>query len=257
MSASDNSPDFYTPEELATDVFPGSMFIDPLADECRSLVRTIVREVGRWPLTDRLHANVLDDVEVLAVPTSELSGLRDILLAISAEHGVSFVPPAEAAIRIPSDRVSGVRDVAVRATGGRVNADDPRIAAIKSTVSKLDPAEADDLGALVKGVGTHGPRLNLVHGSTELDLTLVQALIGLSAYDDDIKVAIVSRALDRDVADLHATLASCSKKTLQKILSTTVRFVDGGLRLAIDGDGIATLAGPIYTTHETHQGVKS
>ena len=246
----------YTPDELA-DTFPGSIFIDPLADECRSLVRTIVREVGRWPLTDRLHSNVLDDVDALAVPASELAGLRDILLAISAEHGVSFVPPAEAAIRIPSDRVSEARDVEVRATGGRVNADDPRIAAIKSTVAKLDPAEADDLGALVRGVATHGPRLNLVHGSTELDVTLVQALVGLCAYDHDVKVAIVSRAIDRDITDLHATLASCSKKALQKILATTVRFVDGGLRLAIDGDGVATLAGPIYKTHELHQGVKS
>lgn len=257
MTEHASAPVPYSPEELAADVFPGSMFIDPLADECRSLVHTIMNEVGRWPLTDRLHPNVLDDVEALAVPVSELVGLRDILLEISAEHGVSFVPPAEAAIRIPTDRVDDVRDVEVRATGGRVNADDPRIAAIKSVVATLDPTEADDLAALVRGVATHGPRLNLVHGSTELDLTLVQALVGLCAYDDDVKVAIVSRALDRDITDLHATLASCSKKALQKILSTKVRFVDGGLRLAIDGDGVATLAGPIYTTHETHQGVKS
>ena len=242
--------DRYTLEELVDDVFVGAKVIDALADEVRALLRTIVSEVGRWPVTDRLQTHVVDDIENLTVPAEHLSAVRDILIAISAEHEVSFVPPAEAAIRIPADPVVRLReDVPVRATGGRVKADDPRITDIKSTVARLEPVEADDLAALVRGVAAHGPRLNLVNGSTELDLLLVQALVGLAVYDDDVKAAIVGRALDREVTDLHEALASSSRKTLHKVLATTVRFVDGGLRLSIDGDGVATLATPIHTTH--------
>lgn len=232
--------DRYTTEELA-DVFRPSVWANAFSIECKQLKQSIVDAGFRWALVDRFPEQVLIDIDNHAVPDEYLSELRDRLAAVSAEFGVDFVPPAEVRLHIPGDRPKEKCTRKVRATGGSVKPADHRVAAIKEVVATLDADEADFVATMVKGMSRFGVRLNLSGGTTELDLLLVRAVIGLAPYPADVRIAIVQTVTYNENADLCETLASMDRTKVEMLLDSEIAFVDGRLRLNFDSDGHAEL----------------
>lgn len=239
----------YTADELA-DVFRPSVWANAFSIECKQVKQSIVDAGFRWALTDRFPEQVLIDIDNHAVPEEFLSELRDRLVAVSAEFGIDFVPPAEVRINIRPERRATESTVTVRATGGRVASDDHRVRKVKSDVEALTVGEADFLKEMVKGVKPYGVRLNLSHGTTELDLLLVQALIGLAPYDPDVRTALVGSVTYNEIDDLCATLSRMDKTKVSMLIDNEIAFMDGRLRLTFTSDGVAELCvADSVTTH--------
>lgn len=246
----DDTP--YTADELA-EVFRPSVWTNAFSIECKQLAKSIVDAGFGWALADRFQEQVLVDIDNHAVPDEFLRELRDRLVAVSAEFGVDFVPPAEVRINIRPEREASESTVKVRATGGRISPDDHRVRKVKSDVQALTVGEADFLNEMVKGVKPYGVRLNLSHGTTELDLLLVQALIGLAPYDADVRTALVETVTYNEIDDLCATLVRMDKTKVSMLIDQQIAFMDGRLRLTFTSDGHAELCATDSVTRKSKE----
>jgi hypothetical protein len=251
MSGSDNTPDFYTPEELA-DTFPGSRLISAMAIEVRDLARAIIAEVGKFALSDRFPQKVIDDIEAMTVPEDLLAECRERLYRVARDNQLPFlVTPAEAAIHEPREfKPPVVSDVTVRCTGGRVDVDDPRIADLRTRIEALSLEEADKVASLVRGVRRHGVSLSCMRATTELDVGLMAVIVLLAPYDDDVQQAILDRTTYNVDGDVCATLADMTFNDLRRFDAVHFDFVAGRLTLQYTSDGSALLALPNSNTKE-------
>ena len=221
---------------------------DAVGNEAADLLAAITEAKGMPVLLTYLTNEGVAAIERHEIPTEDVDRVMDVLHRVAAECGAQFVRPASTRVTREPREPRRIRrsDVTVVATGGRVKVDDPRVTAIRTAVTAMSLADADELNGLVARLAAMGRRLNLLRETTELDLALVQAIVDLAPYPPDVRIALLTRVTYNENHDECAILAAMTRQQFERLERLMIAFVAGELVLSFTSDGTVNLTEPNY-----------
>lgn len=221
---------------------------DAVGNEAADLLAAITEAKGMPVLLTYLTNDGVAAIERHEIPAEHVDRVMEVLHRVAAECGAQFVRPAST--RVPREPREPRRirrsDVTVVATGGRVKVDDPRVTAIRNTVTAMSLADADEVNGLVARLAAMGRSLNLLRETTELDLALVQAIVDLAPYPSDVRIALLNEVTYNGKDDECAILAVMTRQQFERLERILIAFVAGELVLSFTSDGTVNLTEPNY-----------
>lgn len=234
------------------EVFPGAIV---LADQARvtwvfERTRTLIghstaaaeKLARRWP------ENVPTFKTTLHFSDEQLDEIITILDQIEAEHGVPFGPidPTVTSTKVATVETIANARPAPTAVDEGPDADPGHLDDLRTTIGTLDDKQQAWIGEITAAANAAGRPLSLKQKPSLRRLRIAQALVRLSAYDDDIAHAIVRTIIPNlDGTQFGATVGAFTIDQATRIACITDAVDAGDLTLGFDDNGAPVIRGDL------------